>query len=139
MSTLSLISKAQGVHAGLKVGRRRRVGWHSSAGFHRPLMVLSQHPQIPELPFGTAESMVALVRVRRPLTRQLLDEGYSNGEIARLTRLGALQRIRRGAYDSPSSDPINGIESHRRLIHASKSYLARGSVVSHASRRFFMV
>lgn len=67
------------------------------------------------------------------LTRQLVDEGYGNGEIARLTRLGALQRIRRGAYDSPSSDPINGIESHRRLIHASKPYLARGSVVSHAS------
>ena len=73
------------------------------------------------------------------LTRQLVDEGYGNGEIARLTRLGALQRIRRGAYDSPSSDLINGIESHRRLIHASKPYLARGSVVSHASRRFFMV
>jgi hypothetical protein len=67
------------------------------------------------------------------LTRQFLDEGYSSGEIARLTRLGALHRLRRGAYDTPSSDPINVIESHRRLIHASKPYLASGSVVSHAS------
>jgi hypothetical protein len=67
------------------------------------------------------------------LTRQLLNEGYSSGEIVRLTRQGALQRVRRGAYDFPSPNLMNAVEYQRRFIYASRPYLASDAVVSHAS------
>lgn len=64
----------------------------------------------------------------------LLAEGYTDTELARLRRSGALATVRRGAY-LPSGDERLDHPEHRHalLVDATLRRLAPGAVVSHAS------
>lgn len=65
------------------------------------------------------------------LTRDLLAEGFTHDELAALTRVGALTRLRRGAYDDEvESEPTR---RHLRLVEATVRLAAPGAVVSHLS------
>jgi predicted transcriptional regulator of viral defense system len=67
------------------------------------------------------------------LTGALIDQGFSYDELARLSRRGELDRVRRGAYSTPPESALSRGEAHRRLIHATLPQLIDGSVVSHGS------
>lgn len=67
------------------------------------------------------------------LSRDLTADGFSPGELARMTRSGELARLRRGAY----ADPVEGDPDprlvHRRLVAATVPQCDPGAVVSHTS------
>lgn len=65
------------------------------------------------------------------LTRELLAEGYTHEELAQLTRVGALTRVRRGAYHASIED--DPALRHLRLVEATVRLTARNAVVSHNS------
>lgn len=69
---------------------------------------------------------------RLRLRREALDEGWSDGELARLVRSGELARLRRGAYVN-STLPLAVADRHRLLIGATLAGLRREAVVSHQS------
>ena len=66
-------------------------------------------------------------------TRALREQGYSYDEVIRRTRRGELERIRRGAYATPTDAALTREEQHRRLLHATVPQLVDDSVVSHGS------
>ena len=66
------------------------------------------------------------------LRRDLLGAGYSDDELARLTRQGELSRLRRGAYVDGAL-PGGAAERHRLLVQATVAALRRHAVVSHQS------
>ncbi|MCU1669400.1 MAG: hypothetical protein JWP40_2327 [Blastococcus sp.] len=67
-----------------------------------------------------------LLRSRAVLT------GWSDGELARLTRTGALHRVRRGAYVGGDL-PAHAANRHRLLVRATLAGLRLPAVVSHQS------
>ena len=67
------------------------------------------------------------------LTRDFLNDGFSHGELARLSRSESLVRIRRGAYGGPPSHELDARETHRRLIAGTVPQLGAGAVLSHGS------
>jgi hypothetical protein len=66
------------------------------------------------------------------LRRDAVETGWSDGELSRLVRAGALTRLRRGAYVD-SVLPAEPAALHRLLIRATTSGLHRPAVVSHQS------
>ena len=66
------------------------------------------------------------------LTRELLTDGYSHNEIARLTRSGSLVQLRRGAYTWMTGE-VEASDRHRRLVLATVPMMSPDVVVSHAS------
>ena len=66
------------------------------------------------------------------LTRDLVRQGFSGAEVARMTRAAELVRIRRGAYGSAGFD-ADARATHRRLIQATMPLVATDAVVSHMS------
>lgn len=66
------------------------------------------------------------------LRRVAVEEGWSDGELARLTRSGAWTRVRRGA-DVVGELPDRATVRHRLLIQATMAGLRRPAVVSHQS------
>ena len=66
-------------------------------------------------------------------TTDLLAEGWTATEIARLERLGELKRIRRGAYEPPPEGELDHRELHRRLIAATIRQTPVEAVLSHMS------
>lgn len=68
------------------------------------------------------------------LRTQLLDGGFTDGELQRLRRTGAVPNLRRGAY-VPFDDARLQVPDarHTLLVRAMVSQLAAGSVVSHVS------
>jgi hypothetical protein len=66
-------------------------------------------------------------------TSALRKQGFSYDEVARRTRRGELERVRRGAYTTPTGTELSREEQHRRLLHATVPRLVDGSVVSHGS------
>lgn len=65
-------------------------------------------------------------------TAQLLARGFDTADLQRLTRTGALQRIRRGAYGLPQE--AGKVEDrHRRMIAATVSQLENDAVFSYGS------
>jgi hypothetical protein len=66
-------------------------------------------------------------------TTDLMAQGWSSNEIARLARQGELTRIRRGAYEPPSEAELNQRESHKRLIAATIRQTPTEAVLSHMS------
>ena len=66
------------------------------------------------------------------LRRDAVTTGITDGELARLTRAGELQRLRRGAY-LEAVPPTPAAERHRLLIRATLAGLRRPAVVSHQS------
>jgi hypothetical protein len=66
-------------------------------------------------------------------TRDLVSDGYSHNELARLTRTGSLVHLRRGAYVSANGHPADASDRHRQLVLATVPLLAPGAVVSHES------
>lgn len=73
------------------------------------------------------------------LTRELLAEGYSHRELAHQVRAGALQSIRRGAYERtttpalPDNDAARAVAAHLLLVRAAVRVTAPTAVVSHLS------
>lgn len=65
------------------------------------------------------------------LTRDLVLEGYSHNELARQTRTGLLNHVRRGAYDTAHTD--DQAVRHFRLVEATVPLVAPDAVVSHLS------
>jgi len=66
------------------------------------------------------------------LRRDALDEGWSDGELARLVRAGGWHRLRRGAYVDGRTPPP-ALTRHRLLLRATLVGLSRPAVVSHQS------
>ena len=66
-------------------------------------------------------------------TTDLMAEGWTATEIARLERLGELKRIRRGAYEPPPGSELDHRELHRRLIAATIRQTPVEAVLSHMS------
>ena len=66
-------------------------------------------------------------------TTDLMAEGWTSAEIARLARQGELKRIRRGAYEPPPEAELDHRESHRRLIAATIRQTPLEAVLSHMS------
>lgn len=67
------------------------------------------------------------------LTHDLLAEGYNRGELARLTKNGDLDHVRRGAYAPTAPEALDARDRHRQLIAATVPMLASDAVVSHTS------
>ena len=67
------------------------------------------------------------------LTRALRLQGLNAAEVARLSRRGDLEHLRRGAYAAPPEQALRRDEQHRRLVAATGPQLLDGSVVSHGS------
>jgi hypothetical protein len=67
------------------------------------------------------------------LTAELLAEGWSPAELARLGRSGEVQRIRRGAYECAPARSAERREQHRRLIQATLRQTSVDSAISHMS------
>jgi hypothetical protein len=59
--------------------------------------------------------------------------GLGDGDLARLSQLGDLERVRRGAYVRPAAQEQTPEEQHRLLIEATMPQLGPGAVLSHAS------
>jgi hypothetical protein len=66
------------------------------------------------------------------LRRDLVTTGWTDDELARRRRAGALSRIRRGAYLTGST-AADAATRHRHLIAATAAGLRRDAVVSHQS------
>jgi hypothetical protein len=67
------------------------------------------------------------------LARDLMAQGFSPDEIARLTRAGDLKRIRHGAYVPAAMAVAEDRELHRRLVRATVRLTSPEAVVSHES------
>ncbi|HZA72196.1 MAG TPA: hypothetical protein VE476_04725 [Propionibacteriaceae bacterium] len=67
------------------------------------------------------------------LTQTLRTRGLNTDDIARLTRIGELARVRRGAYAYAQDGEQTPEMHHRRLVLATAPQLLDGSVVSHGS------
>ena len=67
------------------------------------------------------------------LSRDLASQGYSYAEMAAMTRRSELVRVRRGAYATPSDEPLDPRVAHRQLLEATVGQSSPESVVSHAS------
>jgi hypothetical protein len=66
------------------------------------------------------------------LSRDLVEQGYSYMELARMARKDELVRVRRGAYADPEP-PLDPRVAHLQLLEATVAQSAKESVVSHAS------
>ena len=66
-------------------------------------------------------------------THELVADGYSHRELARLAKAGDLVHLRRGAYAWAQDHVGEGSPHHERLILATQPQLAPDSVVSHLS------
>jgi hypothetical protein len=66
------------------------------------------------------------------LRSDLVSEGWTDDEVARLRRRGGLVPLRRGAYLTPGP-ALAAEERHRLLVHATLRSLRRPAVVSHQS------
>jgi hypothetical protein len=66
------------------------------------------------------------------LSKELVEQGYSYMELARMARRAELVRIRRGAYTDPEP-PLDPRVAHLQLLEATLAQSAHESVVSHAS------
>lgn len=66
------------------------------------------------------------------LRTDLLDLGYTSLDLERLTRQGALVRLRRGAYAWPDTD-LTPEADHRRLLEGTLPQLRADATVSHGS------
>lgn len=67
------------------------------------------------------------------LTRDLSERGYAADELARMTRDGALVRVRRGAYAEPIAGDADQRLEHLRLVRACVRLGSPKAVVSHLS------
>lgn len=67
------------------------------------------------------------------LRSELTARGLADGDLARLRRLGDLERVRRGAYVRPDAEERTPEQQHRLLIAATMPQLGPGAVLSHAS------
>ena len=67
------------------------------------------------------------------LTRELLADGYSYDELARRTRSGEIQHVRRGVYDCAEATVLDAAFEHVRLARATVRIAAPTAVVSHLS------
>jgi hypothetical protein len=67
------------------------------------------------------------------LARTLAAQGLNADDRARLSRIGELTRVRRGAYAYAPGDDLAAAQRHRRLVLATAPQLLDGSVVSHGS------
>jgi len=67
------------------------------------------------------------------LRADLVARGVADGELARLRRLGDLERVRRGAYVRPDAGEQTPEQRHRLLIGATMPQLGHGAVLSHVS------
>jgi hypothetical protein len=66
------------------------------------------------------------------LRRRAVAEGWTDDELARHIRTGAMSRLRRGAYVD-GAPPAGDAVRHRLLVHATVAGLRRPAVVSHQS------
>ena len=66
------------------------------------------------------------------LTKDLVEQGYSYMELARMARKAELVRVRRGGYADPEP-PLDPRVAHLQLLEATVALSAQESVVSHAS------
>lgn len=73
---------------------------------------------------------LAFPRLR--LRRDAVARGWSDDELAALTRAGSLTRLRRGAYVDGRL-PETAVARHRLLVHATLAALRRPAAVSHQS------
>ncbi len=67
------------------------------------------------------------------LARELVALGYDHDELARLTRVGSLDHIRRGAYSVPPTSPLTARQAHLRLVEATVRLSGPDAVVGHHS------
>ena len=67
------------------------------------------------------------------LTQEFRNDGFSHGELARLSRSESIVRVRRGAYGEPPSHELDARDTHRRLIAGTVPQLGAGAVLSHGS------
>ena len=67
------------------------------------------------------------------LSHELIAEGYTYRDVARLARNGGLQRVRRGAYATGPTFPGEVRDVHRALIEATLRQSSPEAVVSHLS------
>lgn len=81
---------------------------------------------------ATVRRMDPAFHDRLVLRRRAIAEGWSDDELARHTRGGALTRLRRGAYTT-GTEPMTDEARHRLLVRATMASLRRPAVVSHQS------
>lgn len=67
------------------------------------------------------------------LSKDLIEQGYTYAELARMTRDADLVRVRRGAYAAASEEPVDPRVAHLRLLEATAAQSSSEFVVSHAS------
>jgi hypothetical protein len=70
---------------------------------------------------------------RVTLSRDLTADGFSPGELARMTRAGELVHLRRGAYAEPADGELDPRAAHLQLLAATLPQCAPEAVVSHTS------
>lgn len=70
---------------------------------------------------------------RISLRRDLVADGYTSDDLARMTRAGDLVRVRRGAYAEPAGGDLDPRVAHLRLLEATVAQCGPGAVVSHTS------
>jgi len=70
---------------------------------------------------------------RITLSRDLAADGFSPGELARMTRTGELVHLRRGAYAEPADDELDPRAAHLQLLEATVPQCNPEAVVSHTS------
>lgn len=70
---------------------------------------------------------------RITLSRDLAADGFSPGELARMTRNGELVHLRRGAYAEPVEGELDPRVAHLRLLEATVPQCDPAVVVSHTS------
>lgn len=70
---------------------------------------------------------------RITLSRDLAADGFSPGELARMTRAGELVHLRRGAYAEPTGRVLDPRAAHLRLLEATMPQCDPAAVVSHTS------
>ncbi len=67
------------------------------------------------------------------LTRELVARGYEHGELARLRRTGSLDHVRRSAYASPPTAPLDARQTHLRLVAATARLSGSDAVIGYQS------
>ncbi len=93
----------------------------------------SRYPQIPVALYGRRRPEWSAGSVNTvSLARDLAAQGLSPDEIARLSRTGELERVRRGAY-APRTTVADDRERHRLLVEATVRQTSEAAVVSHGS------
>jgi len=70
---------------------------------------------------------------RITLSRDLAADGFSPGELARMTRTGELVHLRRGAYAEPADGELAPRAAHLQLLEATVPQCHPEAVVSHTS------